>query len=225
MNLFSQSLAKISLSELMNSLTPGAQRSLAEVAKNSDVHYFIVLQPSNGSKKKIIPAGPSLDFRSPSDAQGKTIGGMRASAYVTLADEVKIQSSAAASPASATAIQLSEDSDLRKLRVELDSLRNMNEVLEERFSRAKAQLIARNQVIEQLKEHNSLLKERIAAIDTADATDNSADQSRFADIDTAENELIQRMDDYMTKEAELEQREEDLFRRERVLHEGSLKNA
>jgi len=225
MTTFAQTLAKLSLSELLNSLTPGAQSSLTEIAKDSDVHYFIVLQASSGGKKKVIPAGPTLDFRSPDDTKGQTIGGMRASAYVDLSDEAKTGTSSPSKPASESDDQPSEESQLRKLRGEVESLKSINNVLEERFSRAKAQLINGNQMVEELKKRNSLLRERIAELETTDSSNNSVEESRFTDIDAAENELIQRMDDYMTKEAELEQREEDLFRRERVLHEATLKNA
>ncbi|MEM7789850.1 MAG: hypothetical protein AAF546_00480 [Verrucomicrobiota bacterium] len=216
-------LKKIPLRELKGSLSLGSQNSLKKVIQTKEVVYLIVLESANGDKKKIIPAGPSLDFRNPSDALGHTIGGMRAKSYVDL-DEERQSSQKRHLDRMATKVPFPSSSvNSEMLQQKIEALQEENRLLHDRVASARKKIMTQNQLIETLSSSEKELKLMVNQLENGITNENNLFDTRSMDIDNAENELIQKMNEYMMKEAELEQREEDLFRRERILHEETLK--
>lgn len=205
----------------MDSLSPAARISLKRVAEDTEVHYLVVLQPPQRDKKKILPSGPNLDFRTPADAAGVVINGMKATMYVDLEEARKSPTptpsanSPKVAPKHNNTTHLEDQSKLLESQVEWLQTEKMQ--LSEKLAHAKARLITSKQLVDELKRSQETLKARIAELENT--YDEATDTGRLKDIDSAEEELISRMNEFMEKEAELEQREENLFYRERILHE------
>jgi predicted nuclease with TOPRIM domain len=194
---------------------------LGAVAEDLEVDFLIILETASKDRKKIIPAGPGLDFRSPKDASGKTIGGMRMSAYVDLKRARATPKINKATEQAMPAPQKIASTKERKLQARLDWMEKEKFELENRISGAKKQILTRNQVIDELKKQLSLLQAKLQTSEEANQLPDTFG-SRDTDLEAAEEELITRMNQYMEKEAELEQREENLFHRERKLHDQAV---
>jgi predicted nuclease with TOPRIM domain len=208
---------EISFNKLLQTVTASTGNSLRTLAENSDVDYLIILENASKDKRKFIPAGSGLDFRTPKDATSKVIGGMRMSGFVDLSKSTAIQplSEADQEPLK---IKDTDSSEVDRLKRRIEWLDKANYVLENKISSAKKQILTRNQVIEEMKKQVSGLQ---AKLDSAEQNQPLNDDytAQSSNLEAAEEELMTRMNEYMEKEAELDQREEDLFHQERRFHE------
>ena len=217
----SHNVDETQLDALLQTVSKRVGESLCALVEDSDIDFLIVLETASKDKRKFVPAGPSLDFRTPKDALGKVIGGMRMCGYVDFAKvragQGAERKSDSVNRAAATAQGAStEKSDQLEKRLEW-ALRE-NSMLENKVSSAKKQILSRNQIIEELKKQVSSLQARISALEDHQPQSDTL-IARHTELEAAEEELITRMNEYMEKEAELEQREENVFHLERKFHE------
>lgn len=201
------------------------------MARTPEVTFLVVLKGDRSTKKKIMPAGPTLDFRHPRDFVGHSFDGLRASEFVELSSEPTLETSGEQPAAGLSSDQASdrkatEQRAVDNTRARLQSLEEKNAILESRLDRARTHLQNQKELIAQLKRKESALHEQIRAYEEAPGLSNSddfeSDPSRLADLKTAEDELINRMDEYMRKEAELEQREDLVREREQALDDTTI---
>jgi hypothetical protein len=208
---------EIPFESLLRTVAPATADSLRKLSEDADVDYIIILENASRDKRKFIPAGAGLDFRSPKDATGKIIGGMRMSGHVDLRKS-------APTPASPSVDQgrdgkEGEDSTAAEtLKRRIKWLEQVNNDLENKVSNAKKQILTRNQVIEEQKKQIYALQAKLNSLEQNHPFDDSV-PAQNSNLEAAEEELINRMNEFMEKEAELEQREEDLFHKERRFHE------
>ncbi|HAV13788.1 MAG TPA: hypothetical protein DCX06_09925 [Opitutae bacterium] len=209
---------EVDLRSLLQTVTSATADSLIALADDTDISYLIILETAAKDKRKFLPAGPGLDFRSPKDAAGQTIGGMRMSGFVDMA-KARANQAAQTLNKNIPTRETSPSQTEKKLKQRLEWTEKENYELENRISNAKKQILTRNQVIQELKKQVSALQKRLDEHEHTSAPSDSQMSSRDSELEAAEEELITRMNEYMEKEAELEQREENLFYRERKLHE------
>lgn len=198
-------LKLITYNELLQRLSEKSRSAVHRILDDDEVHYLIVLQANAESKPKILPAGPNLDFRSPKDASGQVIRGMRAVAYVDLnsdSTKTEIRKSQSAKDAGDSGEQ-----KVRELEAKLVWYENENNSMAQRLRNAKRILKEKDIKISELSKRNEMLTARM---DEFNCSGDIATEKRLEDIEKAENELIDRMNELMHKEAQLEQREEDL---------------
>ncbi|NBB78718.1 MAG: hypothetical protein GVY36_04635 [Verrucomicrobia bacterium] len=211
----------ITFRELTRDVAPSTKNALAKLLNNSEIDYIIVLQTATKDRRKFLPAGKNMDFRSPRDAEGKVIGGMRMTAYVDLraerAEVNKERQKARQTPSFSQ--RYSNPQPANDTNQKLNQAMRRIEALENKISSAKKQILSRDQMIAQLQSKVRNLQEKLA---TPEQDSSSSDEisKRYAAIESSEEELIERMNEYMEKEAELEQREENLFFLERKFHEA-----
>jgi hypothetical protein len=203
-------LKRILYRDLLQGLSEKARRALHPLFQDDEVHYLIVLQSNPDSKPKVLPAGPKMDFRSPKDAAGQVIRGLRRVGYVDLRAERNeagpVKSGDAAGPN-----RPQEGPNKAKARHALEAKlvwhENEKAQLEQRLRKAQRILREKEIKIAELAKRNEMLTARMDEYNCSGDVDT---EERLKDIENAENELISRMNELMRKEAEIEQREIDL---------------
>ena len=75
---------EITLDELIQTAAPSAKKSLLKLFDDHRVEYIMLLQNAAKSRRNYLLAGRRMRFRTPNDAEGKLISGMRMTAFVDL---------------------------------------------------------------------------------------------------------------------------------------------
>lgn len=202
---------KLNLQNLLDTLKPASRSTLAQVIEDANVHYLLVFEPPARDRKKVIPAGPGLDFRGPNDARNRVIDGQRMTGYVDLAEH-RSRASDTEPNHRMPAEETGASTKIKALESKISWLKGENQELKNRFSEARRQLKLKNELIKDLKRLESVTRAKLEEYQLPESEQNS---DGYGDLAQAEEELIGKMNEYMVKEAELEQREENLLARER----------
>jgi hypothetical protein len=75
---------EISLDKLIQNAAPSAKKSLLKLFDDPRVEYIMLLQNAAKSRRNYLLGGRQMRFRTPNDAAGKLISGMRMTAFVDL---------------------------------------------------------------------------------------------------------------------------------------------
>lgn len=75
---------RITFDELIRNAAPSAKKSILQLLNDDRVEYIILLQNAARNRRNYLLAGEQMKFRSPSEVEGKVIGGMRMTAYADL---------------------------------------------------------------------------------------------------------------------------------------------
>jgi hypothetical protein len=75
---------RITFDELIRNAASSAKKSILQLLNSDRVQYIILLQNAARSRRNYLLAGEQMKFHSPSEVEGKVIGGMQMTAYVDL---------------------------------------------------------------------------------------------------------------------------------------------
>ena len=75
---------EISLDKLIQTAAPSARKPLLRLFGDHRVEYIILLQNAIKSRRNYLLAGRKMKFRTPHEVDGKSISGMRMTAFVDL---------------------------------------------------------------------------------------------------------------------------------------------
>lgn len=186
------------LTELLDGLSVTSRMSVEQMLEDIPIDYLVMFEAEDGSKRKMVAVGPTLEHTDIDAVAVMKFKGMRASYYA----DAKV----------ATSLQrLSEpEDDMSEMQAQIDLAESLVAELQDRLEVAETARIALEVEIEnmrassgdeeKLKRELEEVQERLSFLD-----------DREAELTQMEDEMVHRMNEYMEKIAHLEQREEDLI--------------
>lgn len=204
-------MRETSLSELLDGLSITSRMSIEQMLEDVQIDYFVMFEAADGSKRKMIAVGPTLEYTDIDTVAVMEFKGMRASYYANAKVATSLQ-------------RLSEpEPDTSEIQAQLDCAEEMVTELHVRLEASEAARVALEVELEnmrssaggqddgedQLKRELEEVQDRLVFLD-----------EREAELTKMEDEMVNRMNEYMEKIAHLEQREEDLNNGHRAKSDG-----
>lgn len=197
---------EITLSELLDGLSFNSRDSVDHLIQEIEVDYLVAFESADGSSRRLIAVGPTLEYTELNQVQDMEVDDMHAAFYACIASSKGVRR------LSDRALALAEEEGVPEAQsspTETVADRGLAQLLREEIARREALEveveILRNQEIDP----TDLEKQLEEVIER-----NSQLDAREEELVKMEEDMMSRMHEYMEKMAELEQREEDMFGRE-----------
>ncbi|MGJ8652051.1 MAG: hypothetical protein ACSHX8_02145 [Opitutaceae bacterium] len=201
-------MRETSLTELLDGLSITSRMSVEQMLEDIPIEYLVMFEAEDGSKRKMVAVGPTLEHTDIDEVAVMEFKGMKASYYADAKVATTLQRLSDPDPEPEP--EPEPESDTSEMQAQLDSAEEMVAELHVRLETAEAARVALEAEIEsmrpssgdeaKLKRQLEEVQDRLTFLD-----------DREAELTQMEDEMVNRMNEYMEKIAHLEQREEDLL--------------
>jgi hypothetical protein len=195
---------EIPLSELLDGLSFNSRDSVDRLIEEIDVDYLVAFESHDGSDRRLIAIGPTLEYSDLDQVQGLEVDNMYAAFYAGISASTGVRR------LSDRAVAMGEESATPNATAAVDG--DLAQLLREEIARREALEAEVKRLNELAIDPTDLEKQLESVIER-----NSQLDTREEELAKMEENMMSRMHEYMEKMAEIEQWEEDMFRRESAL--------